>query len=71
MTLSQCDYPTLCPDDKITKTKADRAQLFAKSVERHFGIESDNFDLNHLNEVNQFIEDNHEYFYPSEDPDDY
>ena len=24
-----------------------------------------------MNLVNQFIEDNHRYFYPSEDPDDY
>ena len=34
-------------------------------------IQSDNFDSNHFNEVNQFIEDNYEYFYPFEDPDDY
>ena len=46
-------------------------QLFAESVERHFGIESEHFDSNHFNEVNQFIEDNHRYYYPSEDPDDY
>ena len=45
-------------------------QLFAESVERHFGIESEHFDSNHFNEVNQFIEDNHRYYYPSEDPDD-
>ena len=30
-----------------------------------------NFDSNHFDEVNQFIEDNCEYFYPPEDPDDY
>ena len=46
-------------------------QLFAASVERHFGIQSDNFDSKHLDEINQFIEDNYEYFYPPEDPDDY
>ena len=46
-------------------------QLFAESVEKHFGIESDHFDLNHFDEVNKFIEDNHRYFYPPEDPDDY
>ena len=40
-------------------------------VERHFGIQSDNFDLKHFDEVNQFIEDNYVYFYPPEDPDDY
>ena len=29
------------------------------------------FDSKHFDEVNQFIEDNYEYFYPPEDPDDY
>ena len=29
------------------------------------------FDSNHFDEVNKFIEDNHRYFYPPEDPDDY
>ena len=58
-------------DAKTIKTNADKAQLFAESVERHFGIESDNFDSNHFDEVNQFIEDNYKYFSPSEDPDDY
>ena len=67
----QRDYPTLCHDDKVAKTSADKAQLFAESVERHFGIESKHFDSNHLNEVNKFTEDNHRYFYPPEDPDDY
>ena len=58
-------------DAKTAKTNADKAQLFAESVERHFGIQSNNFDSKHFNEVNQFIEDNYEYFYPPEDPDDY
>ena len=62
----QRDYPTLHHANKVAKTNADKAQLFAESVERHFGIESDHFD-----EVNKFIEDNHRYFYPPEDPDDY
>ena len=47
----QRDYPTLGHDDKVAKTNADKAQLFAEPVERHFGIESDHFDLNHFNEV--------------------
>ena len=34
----QRDYPTLCHDDKVAKTNADTVQLFAESVERHFGI---------------------------------
>ena len=52
---SQRDYPTLRFD----------------AVEKHFGIQSDNFDSNHFDEVNQFVEDNYEYFYPPEDLDDY
>ena len=67
----QRDYPALRLDEKTAKTKADKAQLFAESVERHFFIQSNNFDSNHFDEVNQFIEDNYEYFYPPEDPDDY
>ena len=67
----QRDYPTLHHANKVAKTNADKAQLFAESVERHFGIESDHSDSNHFDEVNKFIEDNHRYFYPPEDPDDY
>ena len=67
----QCNYPALQLDVKTAKTNADKAQLFAESVKRHFGIQSNNFDSNHFDEVNQFIEDNYEYFYPPEDPDDY
>ena len=67
----QRDYPTLQQANKVAKTNADKAQLFAESVERHFGIESDHFDSNHFSEVNKFIDDNYQYFYPPEDPDDY
>ena len=67
----QRDYPTLHHVNKVAKTNADTAQLFAESVERHFGIESDHFDSNHFDEINQFIEDNHGHFYPPEDPNDY
>ena len=67
----QCDYPTLQHISKVAKTNADRAQLFAESVKRHFGIESIHFYSNHFNEVNKFIEDNYQYFYPPEDPGDY
>ena len=67
----QRDYPTLHHANKIAKTNADKAQLFAESVERHFGIESDHFDSNHFHDVNKFVEDNHRHFYPPEDPDDY
>ena len=67
----QRDYPALHQANKVAKTNADKAQLFAESAERHFGIESDHFDSNHFDEVNKFIEDNHRYFYPPEDPDNY
>ena len=67
----QRDYPTLRHANKVAKTNTDKAQLFAESVERHFGIESDHFDWNHFHEVNKFIEDNHRYFCAPEDPDDY
>ena len=63
----QRDYPTLQQASKVAKTNADKAQLFAESVEGHFGIESVHFDSNHFNEVNKFIEDNYQYFYPPED----
>ena len=66
----QRDYSTLHHDDKVAKMNADKAQLLAESVERHFGIKSKHFDSNHFDEVNKFIEDNHRYFYPPEDPDD-
>ena len=67
----QRDYPTLRHANKVAKTNVEKAQLFAESVERHFGIKSDHFNSNHFHEVNKFIEDNHRYFYPPEDPDDY
>ena len=63
----QRDYPPL----HHAKTNADKAQLFAEYVERHFGIESIHFDSNHFDEVNILVEDNHRYFYPPEDPNDY
>ena len=67
----QCNYPALRLNTKTAKTNADKAQLFAESVERHFGIQSDYFDSNYFDEADQFIEDNYKYFYPPEDPDDY
>ena len=65
------DYPTLHYANKVAKTNADKAQLFAESVERHFCIKNGHFDSNHFDEVNKFIEDNHRYFYPPADPNDY
>ena len=40
----QHGYPILHHDNKVAKTNADKAQLFAETVERHFGIESEHFD---------------------------
>ena len=59
----QRDYPTLRQANKVAKTNADKAQLFAESVERYFGIESDNFDSNQFHQVNKFIEDSHRHDY--------
>ena len=56
---------------ETAKTNADKAQLFVESFERHFGIQTDNFDSKHFDKLNQFIENNYEYFYPPEDADDY
>ena len=39
----QCDYSALHLDTKTAKTNADKVQLFAKTIKRHFGIQSDNF----------------------------
>ena len=47
----QRENPALHHANKVAKTNADKAQLFAESVERHFGIESDHFDSNHFDEV--------------------
>ena len=62
--------PNTAPRRQSRQDNADKVQLFAESVERHFGIESKHFDSNDFNEVNKFIDDNHKYFYPPEDPDD-
>ena len=68
----QRDYLTLRHNDKVAKTNADKAQLFAQSVERHFGILRANTSIRIASdEVNHFIEDNLKYFYPPEDSDDY
>ena len=48
----QRDNPALHLDAKTANTNADKAQLFVESVERHFGIQSDNSDSKHFDEVN-------------------
>ena len=66
-----CNSISLEADSDESWCKMKNFQLFAESVERHFGIESEHFDSNHFNEVNTFVEDNYQYFYPPENPDDY
>ena len=48
----QRDYPALRLNAKTAKNNGDKAQFFAESVEGHFGIQTDNFDSNHFDEVN-------------------
>ena len=64
----QRNYPSLQLDPKTAKTNVDKVQLFAESAERHFCIQSNNFESNHFDEVNQFIEGNYDYFYPPKTP---
>ena len=46
----------------ITSNKGGRKLAFENNI---------SIKHNHFNEVNKFIEDNYQYFYPPEDPDDY
>ena len=48
-----------------------RCNSLPKALKDTSAFRVTNFDSNHFNEVNQFIEDNYEYFYPPEDPNDY
>ena len=69
--VTQTKSPRQTPTKLNRAQQCKRRQSFAESVERHFSIESDHFDSNHFHEVNNFIQDNHRYFYPPEDPDGY
>ena len=55
---------TLTLNNKTAKTYADKAEPFAESVERHFGIECNNFNDTNLREINQFVEANPYIFTP-------
>ena len=61
---TQKTYPTLTQDNKTAKTNAEKAELFAESVERHFGIECNNFNDTNLRETNQFVVTNPYIFTP-------
>ena len=49
-------YLTLKLGNKTAKTNPEKAQLFAESVERNFGIESHLFRKSHFDRINKFVE---------------
>ena len=57
-------YPMLKLGDKIAKTNPEKAQLFAKSVERNFGTESHLFCKSHFDCINKFVEVHSCHFTP-------
>ena len=56
-------YPTLKLGNKTAKTNPEKAQLFAESVERNFGIES-LFRKSHFDSINKFVEAHSYHFTP-------
>ena len=60
-------YPTLKLGNKTAKTNPEKAQLFAESVERNFGIESHLFRKSHFDRINKFVEP-HSYHFTPLDP---
>ena len=57
-------YPMLKLGNKTTKTNLKKAQLFAESVERNFGIESHLFQKSHFDRINKFVEAHSYHFTP-------
>ena len=57
-------YPTLKVNNKTAKTNHEKAQLFAESVERNFGIESHLFRKSHFDRINKFVEAHSYHFTP-------
>ena len=57
-------YPTLKLDNKTAKTNSEKAQLFAESVERNFGIESHLFSKSQFDRINKFVEAHSYHFTP-------
>ena len=49
-------YPMLKLGNKTAKTNPEKAQLFAESVERNFGIESNLFSKSQFDRINKFVE---------------
>ena len=57
-------YPTLKLGKKTAKTNPEKAQLFAESVERNFGIENHLFSKSQFDRINKFVEAHSYYFTP-------
>ena len=57
-------YPTLKLGNKTAKTNPEKAQLFAESVERNFGIESHPFSKAQFDRINKFVEAHSYHFTP-------
>ena len=57
-------YPTLKLGSKTAKTNPEKAQLFAESVRRNFGIESDLFSKSQFGRINKFVEAHSYHFTP-------
>ena len=57
-------YPTLKLSKKTAKTNHEKAELFAESVERNFGIDSHLFRKSHFDRINKFVEANLYHFTP-------
>ena len=50
--------------NKTAKTNPEKAQLFARSVERNFGIENHLFRKLHFDRINKFVEAHSYHFTP-------
>ena len=57
-------YPTFKLGNKTAKTNPKKAQLFAESVKRKFGIESHLFCKSHFDRINKFAEAHPYHFTP-------
>ena len=58
-------YPTLKIGNKTAKTNPEKAQLFAESVERNFGIEGHLFRKSHFDRIDKFVGAHSYHFTPS------
>ena len=58
------NYPMLKLGNKTAKTNPKKAQFFAESVERNFGIESHLFSKSQFDRINKFVEAHSYHFTP-------